>query len=178
MVYDGQLVAYYSDEGGYLGYNAQTGALIPGPTHNTTTEFYGQIIADRTWNGTSASWSAPVADVTGETDSIGNGESEIGGGRPGMPNVVETSDGKWMMTFEYWGGGDNVRYKIASSPLDFWQVDGTTGDGISTLAVSSGSASLAQGGSPVTVRLPDGAHLTLEPATSNGSQDWQLVPRT
>jgi Ricin-type beta-trefoil lectin domain-like len=159
MVYDGQLVAYYSDEGGYLGYNASTGVLLPGPTHNTTTGFYGQIIADRTWNGTSSSWSAPVVDVTGLTSSIGDGTTEIGGGRPGMANVVETTDGKWMMTFEYWGGGDNVRYKIASNPLDFWQVDGTTGDGISTLAVSTGSSSLAQGGSPVTVRLPDGALL-------------------
>jgi hypothetical protein len=74
------------DEGGYLGYNSQTGALIPGPTHNTATGFYGQVIADRTWNGdTSSSWSAPVADVTGLPESIGDGESEIGGGRAGVP---------------------------------------------------------------------------------------------
>ena len=156
MVYDGELVAYYSDEGGYLGYNSQTGVLEPGPVHNTATGFYGQVIAHRTWNGTSASWSSPVADATGETVSIGNGEDEIGGGRPGMANVVQTTDGKWMMTFEYWGGGDNVRYKLASSPLDFWQADGTTGDGISTLPVTAGSQSLSQGGSPVLVRLPGG----------------------
>ena len=81
MVYDGELVAYYSDEGGYLGYNSQTGVLEPGPVHNTATGFYGQVIAHRTWNGTSASWSSPVADATGETVSIGNGEDEIGGGQ-------------------------------------------------------------------------------------------------
>jgi hypothetical protein len=73
-----------------------------------------------------------------------------------MANVVQTTDGKWMMTFEYWGGGDNVRYKLASSPLDFWQADGTAGDGISTLPVTAGSQSMSQGGSPVLVRLPGG----------------------
>ena len=156
MVYNGQLVAYYSDEGGYLGYNSKTGVLEPGPTHNTATGFYGQVLADRTWDGTSASWSAEVVDVPGLTASIGGGQSEIGGGRPGMANVVETADGKWMMTFEYWGGGDNVRYKIASNPLDFWKVGGTAGAEISTLPVTAGSAPLTQGGSPVLVALPDG----------------------
>jgi hypothetical protein len=159
MVYQGQLVAYYSDEGGYLGYNSTTGALIPGPTHNTTTGFYGQVIAHRTWNGTSSSWSSPAVDVPGTTASIGGGQSEIGGGRPGMANVVQTADGKWMMTYEYWGGGDNVRYKIAGNPLDFWQAGGATGTGISTLPVTAGSAPLSQGGSPVLVRLPSGALL-------------------
>jgi hypothetical protein len=156
MVYKGRLVAYYSDEGGYLGYNPKTGVLVPGPAHNTATGFYGQILAHRTWDGTSANWSAPVVDVPGLTAGIGGGEQEIGGGRPGMTNVVQTTDGKWMMTFEYWGGGDNVRYKIASSPLEFWKAGGATGGGISTLTVTAGSQPLAQGGSPVLVRLPGG----------------------
>jgi Ricin-type beta-trefoil lectin domain-like len=159
MVYGGQLVAYYSDEGGYLGYNSQTGALTPGPVHNTATGFYGQVIAHRTWDGTSANWGAAVVDVSGLTASIGGGQTEIGGGRPGMANVVPTTDGKWMMTFEYWGGGDNVRYKIAGNPLGFWQAGGTAGTGVSTLPVTAGSASLSQGGNPVLVRLPNGGLL-------------------
>jgi hypothetical protein len=172
MVYNGQLVAYYSDEGGYLGYNSQTGVLTPGPAHNTATGFYGQVLAHRTWNGSSANWSSPVVDVTGLTDSIGNGQSEIGGGRPGMANVVQTSDGQWMMTFEYWGGGDNVRYKLASNPLDFWQADGTAGTGISSLPVSAGSASLSQGGNPVLIRLPGGGLLY----NAGGSGDVWMNP--
>ena len=156
MVYDGQLVAYYSDEDDYTGYNTSTGALTVDPDNATATDSDGQIIAHRTWDGTSSAWSSPVVDVTGTTVSMGSGKTEIGGGRPGMANVVETSDGEWMLMFEYWGGGDNVRYKLASSPLDFFAVGGTAGTGISGLPVASGSATLAEGGSPVLVRLPDG----------------------
>ncbi|MBR7832932.1 RICIN domain-containing protein [Actinospica durhamensis] len=156
MVYNGQLVAYYSDEDDYTGYNASTGALTIDPNNATATDSDGQIIAHRTWDGSSAAWSSAVADVTGTTVSMGGGKTEIGGGRPGMANVVQTSDGQWMLTFEYWGGGDNVRYKLASNPLDFYAVGGTAGTGISSLPVASGSAALAQGGSPVLVRLPGG----------------------
>jgi hypothetical protein len=95
-------------------------------------------------------------DVTGTTVDMGSGKTELGGGRPGMANVVETSDGQWMLTFEYWGGGDNVRYKIASNPLQFFSVGGTAGTGISDLPVASGSSALSRGGSPVLVRLPGG----------------------
>ena len=35
-----------------------------------------------------------------------------------MANVVPTSDGKWLLTYEYWGGGDNVRYKVADRPAE------------------------------------------------------------
>ena len=110
--------------------------------------------------------------MTGLTASIGGGEQEIGGGRPGMANVIQTTDGKWMMTFEYWGGGDNVRYKIADSPLDFWRAGGAAGSGISTLPVTAGSQPLSQGGSPVLVRLPDG-RLALQ---RGGSGDVWMNP--
>ena len=157
MVYNGQLVAYYSDENDYTAYNATTGALTIDPNNATATDSDGQIIAHRTWNGSSSSsWSAPTVDVTGTTVSMGNGKTEIGGGRPGMANVVQTSDGMWMLTFEYWGGGDNVRYKLSSSPLTFFSTGGMAGTGITTLPVSTGSGTLATGGSPVLVRLPDG----------------------
>jgi hypothetical protein len=36
-----------------------------------------------------------------------------------------------------WGGGDNVRYKIANDPLHFFSVGGTAGTGITSLAVTS-----------------------------------------
>ena len=156
MVYNGQLVAYYSDENDYTAANATTGALTLDPNNGTATDSDGQIIAHRTWNGTSTSWSAPVVDVTGTTVTLAAGKTEIGGGRPGMANVVQTSDGKWLLTYEYWGGGDNVRYKVSSSPLTFFSTGGTAGTGVTTLPVSTGSAALTTGGSPVLLRLPNG----------------------
>jgi hypothetical protein len=60
-----------------------------------------------------------------------------------------------MMTYEYWGGGDNVRYKVANDPLSFFTVN-SVGTPISGLAVASGSHALSRGGSPVLVRMPDG----------------------
>ncbi|WP_084717952.1 RICIN domain-containing protein [Streptacidiphilus carbonis] len=157
MVYKGQLVAYYSDENDYTGYNTSTGAPTVDPANATATDSQGQILAHRTWNGSAnSSWSSPVVDVAGTTVAMGGGKNEIGGGRPGMANIVQTSDGKWMLTFEYWGGGDNVRYKVAGDPLHFYSVGGTSGTGISGLPVTTGSSALSQGGSPVLVRLPDG----------------------
>ena len=157
MVYNNQLVAYYSDENDYTGYNTTTGAPTLDPNNNTTPDADTQILAHRTWNGlSSASWSSPVVDVSGTTISNSSGYSEIGGGRPGMANVVQTSDGMWMMTFEYWGGGNNVRYKISSNPLNFYSVGGVAGTGVSSLPVTSGSGALSQGGSPVLLRLPNG----------------------
>jgi len=155
MVYNGQLVAYYSDENDYTGYNATTGVPTIASNNSTGTDNDGQILAHRTWDGTAGSWSSAVVDVAGTTITL-SGTTYIGGGRPGMANVVPTSDGKWMLTYEYWGGGDNVRYKLASDPLHFFSVGGAAGTGVSSLAVTTGSAALAQGGSPVLVRLPDG----------------------
>jgi hypothetical protein len=124
MVYDNQLVAYYSDENDFTGYNPSTGVLTVRADNGTAGDSHGQVIAHRTWNGnTSSGWSAPVVDVAGLTETVA-GVSQIGGGRPGMPNVVPTSDGRWIMTYEYFGGGDNVRYKISSNPLNFFSVGG------------------------------------------------------
>ncbi|WP_236656507.1 RICIN domain-containing protein [Streptacidiphilus jiangxiensis] len=156
LVYDNQLVAYYSDENDYTGYDPTTGAPTLDPHNATTPDAGTQILAHRTWDGVASSWSSPVVDVSGTTITNSSGYSEIGGGRPGMTNVVRTSDGQWMMTFEYWGGGDNVRYKIASDPLHFYSVGGVAGTGITSLPVTSGSGSLARGGSPVLLRLPNG----------------------
>jgi hypothetical protein len=156
MVYNNQLVAYYSDENDYTGYDSTTGVPTVDPNNATTPDAGTQILAHRTWDGVSSSWSSPVVDVSGTTVTNSSGYSEIGGGRPGMTNVVQTSDGKWMMTFEYWGGGDNVRYKIASDPLHFFSVGGTAGTGVTSLSVTSGSSALSRGGSPVLLRLPNG----------------------
>jgi hypothetical protein len=157
MVYNGQLVAYYSDENDYTAYDSSTGALTTDPANDTATDSLGQILAHRTWNGSSGSgWSSAVVDVTGATVNMGGTKTEIGDGRPGMANVVQTSDGKWMLTYEYWGGGDNVRYKLASDPLHFYSAGGASGTGISTLPVAGGSGTVARGGSPVVIRMPDG----------------------
>jgi hypothetical protein len=156
MAYNGQIVAYYSDENDYTGYDTATGALTIDPDNATATDSAGQIIAHRTWDGSGSAWSGAVVDVPGTTVAMGSGKTEIGGGRPGMANVVQTSDGQWMLTYEYWGGNGNVHYKIASNPLNFYGVGGAAGTDISNLPVTSGSAALAEGGNPVTVRLPDG----------------------
>ena len=156
MVHDNQLVAYYSDENDYTGYNAVTGVLSLRADNNTAGDSHGQVIAHRTWNGvTTSGWSAPVLDVAGLTQNVG-GVNQIGGGRPGMPNVVPTGDGRWMMTYEYFGGGDNVRYKISADPLNFFSTGGEAGTDITALPVTPGSPALTTGGSPVIVRLPDG----------------------
>ncbi|WP_406118074.1 RICIN domain-containing protein [Streptomyces sp. NBC_00989] len=156
MVYNNQLVAYYSDENDYTGYDSSTGVPTLDPNNSTTSDPATQILAHRTWDGVSSSWSSAVVDVSGTTVTNSSGYSEIGGGRPGMTNVVQTSDGKWMMTYEYWGGGDNVRYKIASDPLHFYSVGGTAGTGVTSLSVTSGSSALSRGGSPVLMRMPNG----------------------
>jgi hypothetical protein len=155
MVYNNQIVAYYSDENDYVGYNTSTGVPTLAADNATGPDDGGQILVHKTWNGTSATWSQPVVDVAGDTWTF-NGSSRIGGGRPGMTTVVPTTDNKWLITYEYWGGGANTRYKIASNPLQFAGVGGAAGAGVNGLPVTSGSAALAGGGSPVTIRLPDG----------------------
>lgn len=155
MVYQGQLVCYYSDENDYTGFNATTGVPTLDPANTTATDSHGQILAHKTWDGRSAQWSAPVVDIAGLTQSMGGGRTEIGGGRPGMANVVRTADGKWLLTFEYWGGGANTRYVVADNPLQFYR-GSPTGEAVTSLPVDTGSQPLATGGSPVVIRLPGG----------------------
>lgn len=155
MVYKGQLVCYYSDENDYTGFDATTGVPTLDPANDTAADSHGQILAHRTWNGRSAKWSGPVVDVAGLTQSMDGGKTEIGGGRPGMTNVVRTTDGKWLLTYEYWGGGANTRYVLADNPLDFYG-SSATGGAVTSLPVDTGSRPLATGGSPVVIRLPGG----------------------
>jgi hypothetical protein len=155
MVYKGKLVCYYSDENDYLGFNATTGVPTLDPANDTAKDSLGQILVHKTWDGRSANWSAPVVDLAGLTQDMGGGKSEIGGGRPGMTNVVRTTDGKWMLPFEYWGGGANTRYVIADNPLEFYK-GSATGTDVASLPVDSGSRPLARSGSPVIIRLPGG----------------------
>ncbi|MCX5562063.1 RICIN domain-containing protein [Streptomyces sp. NBC_00038] len=156
MVYKGQLVCYYSDENDYTGFNATTGVPTLDPANGTATDSHGQILAHKTWDGRSAQWSAPIVDIAGLTQDMGGGKTEIGGGRPGMTNVVRTSDGKWLLTYEYWGGGANTRYVIADNPLEFYR-GSPTGTGVTSLPLATGSRALATGGSPVLIRLPGGS---------------------
>ncbi|WP_405512798.1 RICIN domain-containing protein [Streptomyces canus] len=155
MVYKGKLVCYYSDENDYTGFNATTGVPTLDPANDTATDSQGQILAHKTWDGTGAAWSAPVVDIAGLTQTMGGGKTEIGGGRPGMANVVRTTDGKWLLTFEYWGGGVNTKYVLADDPLKFY-TGSATGTGVTTLPLDTGSHALATGGSPVLIKLPGG----------------------
>jgi hypothetical protein len=155
MVYKGKLVCYYSDENDYIGFNSATGVPTLDPANDTAPDSHGQILAHRTWDGRSAQWSPPVLDLAGLTQNMGGGKTEIGGGRPGMTNVVRTTDGKWMLPFEYWGGGANTRYVLADSPLEFFR-GSATGTDVGSLPVATGSRPLSAGGSPVIIRLPGG----------------------
>jgi hypothetical protein len=155
MVYKGRLVCYYSDENDYTGFDAATGVPTPDPANDTARDSLGQILVHKTWDGRSAQWSAPVVDIAGLTQDMGGGKAEIGGGRPGMTNVVRTADGKWLLTYEYWGGGANIRYWLADNPLEFYR-GSPTGESVTSLPVAAGSRPLATGGSPVVVRLPGG----------------------
>lgn len=154
MVYEGHLVAYYSDEQDYLSFDPETGIPVIDPDDDTATDSQGQVLVHRTWDGTSAGWSEPVIDVPGYTQDMGNGKTQIGGGRPGMTTVAHTTDGKWMMTFEYFGGGDDTKYKIADNPLEFYKVSEANGTNITALPSAGGA--LARGGSPVLTTFPDG----------------------
>ncbi len=156
MVYGDKLVAYYSDENDYLGMDPATGKAIPNPNNDTGPDSHGQILAHRTWDGVASSWSDTFVDVTGLNDTLPDGTNEIGGGRPGMANVVQTTDGKWMLTYEYFGTPTGNRYKLANDPLSFGLDGSAGGTQISTLPVTTGSRGIAAGGSPVLVRFPDG----------------------
>lgn len=154
MVHDGMLVCYYSDENDYLGFDPVTGVPKLDPDNDTARDSHGQILVHKTWNGRSAEWSEPVVDVAGLTQDMGGGKTQIGGGRPGMTTVVPTTDGKWMLPYEYWGGGTNTRYVIADDPLKFYR--GSTDNPVTSLPVDAGSRRLAVNGSPVVINLPDG----------------------
>lgn len=154
-VRDGRLVAYYSDENDYLSYDTTTGAPVIDPANATAPDSGAQILAHRTWDGRGSSWSPPVVDVAGDTFSW-NGGQQIGGGRPGMTTIAPTNDGRFFLTFEYFGGGDNVRYKLANDPLRFFADGDPNGEEIRRLPVDAGSRTLATGGSPVIMTLPDG----------------------
>jgi hypothetical protein len=154
MVHKGQLVCYYSDENDYLGFDPVTGVPKLDPDNDTARDSHGQILVHKTWNGRSAQWSEPVVDVAGLTQDMGGGKTQIGGGRPGMTTVVPTTDGKWLLPYEYWGGGTNTRYVIADDPLKFYR--GATDAPVTSLPVDVGSRRLATGGSPVVINLPDG----------------------
>jgi hypothetical protein len=141
MAYDGQLVAYYSDENDYSGFDTTTGQVTLNPQNDTGTadptglnpnDTGGQILDHRTWNGEAGStWSAPVVDAYGSF-TAGTGFT----GRPGMTNVVPTTDGKWILTAE------TGITKVSDSPLRFWDAP-------------SLSFPAHTGGSPVIVTVPD-----------------------
>ncbi|MCG7523150.1 RICIN domain-containing protein [Streptomyces sp. OfavH-34-F] len=149
---DGKLIAYYSDENEFTGYDATSGVPTLDPDNDTAPDPGLQILAHRTWDGTAASWSSPVVDVPGRTVWSGT-KNLLGGGRPGMTTVVPTTDGKWLMTYEYWGGGSNVRYRVGDDPLRFHTAHD---EAIGALPVPSGGRGLVTGGSPVLSALPDG----------------------
>ncbi|MFJ8545314.1 RICIN domain-containing protein [Streptomyces sp. NPDC093586] len=148
----GKLVAHYSDENEYTGFDPATGVPALAPDNDTAADPNHQVLVHRTWDGTSTSWSAPVVDVPGKAVSV-DGTSLIGGGRPGMTTIAPTTDGKWLMTYEYWGGGPDVRYRMGDDPLAFYAA---RDDAVGALPVPSGGTGLATGGSPVLSALPDG----------------------
>ena len=96
-----------------------------------------------------------MIDVPGTRHVFKDGEY-LGGGRPGMPTVSPTTDGKWLMTFEYWGGG-------AERPLPSWprpaalpRVRQLRRHLDHEAPGRRRSLTTGQGGSPVIVALPDG----------------------
>ncbi|WP_353829185.1 RICIN domain-containing protein [Agromyces sp. SYSU T0242] len=162
MARGGELIAYYSDENDYLAMNTSTGVPTVDPDNATAPDSGAQILAHRTWDGTGAAWSGPIVDVSGDTFAW-NGGQQIGGGRPGMAYVAPTTDDKWMLTFEYFGGGANVRFKMVDDPLAFYADGDPNGREISLangqqgdLPFAPGSRGLSWGGSPVVKALPDG----------------------
>lgn len=140
MEYNGQLVAYYTDETDYTGYDSATGVLVRDPDWESAPDTVNQVLAHKTWNGKADSdWSAAVADEVGGTTTDSTGTSILGAGRPGMPNVVPTTDGKWIFTGEF-----GVT-KISDDPLRFWDKP----------KVDLRNKGLNPSGHPVHIVLPD-----------------------
>ncbi|HMR48434.1 MAG TPA: RICIN domain-containing protein [Arachnia sp.] len=137
MVYEGQLVAYYSDENEYSGYDAHTGVLTLDPANDTAHDPVAQILAHKTWDGLSSStWSEPVLDVA---DRVAGSASS---GRPGMTTVVPTTDGKWLLTYE------QGKARLSDDPLRFWDAPNVT------LRDTNGTA-FHTAGSPVLITIPN-----------------------
>ncbi|BDV32295.1 hypothetical protein Microterr_29550 [Microbacterium terricola] len=155
FAHNGKLITYFSDENDYLGFDPATGVLVEDPDNDTASDAGIQILAHRSWDGVGA-WSAPIVDAWGNQVSRGNGKVQIGGGRPGMTNVVETTDGKFMMTFEFFANGNGNRYKLSTDPNNFFGDADPDGVNVNTLTRVTGSRSLNNSGSPVLVSLPDG----------------------
>lgn len=168
-VFDGKLVAYYSDENDYTAYDPETGVPELTPDNATGPDSHRQILVHKTWDGV-GEWSEPVVDVAGETSEF-NGTTQIGQGRPGMTNVVPTTDGLYLLTYEYfgsetwgWPAEANVRHEFSTDPLDFFSDGDDTGEQISRwnddmaegLPFAPGAQGLSWGGSPVVIALPDG----------------------
>ncbi len=141
MVYAGKLVAYYTDEKDYTGYDSITGELtlrsdwetyqVP----STGKDSGNQVLVHREWDGSlNSEWGARILDEGG---SIYHGE--LGGGRPGMANVVETTDGKWIYTAEFGVA------KVSDSPLRFWDAE------------KPAKLPVSNWGSPVIIQVPDPA---------------------
>lgn len=108
-------------------------------------------------------------DIAGLTQTMGGGKTEIGGGRPGMANVVRTTDGKWLLTFEYWGGGVNTKYVLADDPLKFY-TGSATGTGVTTLPLDTGSHSSRRAAAQSSSSCPVAAWSTTpQAAATSGS---------
>ena len=155
MAFGSELIVYYSDENDWTGYNTSSGIPTLRGDNATAPDSRGQILVHKTWNGTSPAWSLPVVDVPGFTHSVA-GVNQIGGGRPGMPNVTWTTNNQWMLTYEYFGGGGVGRHEFSQNPLNFHSVGGVAGTDVARLPVTAGSPAPASGGSPTLLRLPDG----------------------
>lgn len=152
MMRGDRLVCYYSDEHEYRcdDYDSDSGIVRPIPESNDTEDPNGQVLVHRTWDGV-GEWGEPVADVLGGTFPSG----EFGDHRPGMTTVAPTVDGKWLLTYEWFdkpGGDIDVHVRISDDPERFDLIEGCSVDGLPT----SDGSTLAKGGSPVVVTLPDG----------------------
>ncbi len=117
MVYQGQLVCYYSD--GRHRLQRDHRRPDPRPRQHHRHRLARPDPRPQDLGRPQCAVERPVVDIAGLTQSVGGGRTQIGGGRPGMANVVRTADGKWLLTFEYWGGGANTRYVVADNPLQF-----------------------------------------------------------
>lgn len=99
MVYNHQLVCYYSDERDSSGLKPKAQALV----HQTTTD--------------GKTWSPIKFDVD---------PNKISDSRPGMATLAQLSNGKWVLTYEQ-EGGKNSGAKISDDPTNFNSADaGTT----------------------------------------------------
>ncbi|SDD53016.1 Ricin-type beta-trefoil lectin domain-like [Sanguibacter gelidistatuariae] len=147
LAYGGQLVAYYTDENDWESFDPNTGVLTERPDNLTGSapasglnpgDTGGQILLHKTWDGLTASdWSAPVLDAY-DRFAAGVGFT----GRPGMTNVVPTTDGKWILTAEF------GVWRVSDSPLRFWD------------APQQSKSFHNNGGSPVIIKVPNPADPT------------------